>query len=333
MNSTSLEEACHWMGEAMGLDPIRDRDEVVDYVNKYRNLLYNSWNRIQLFDDYEQCFCIQTFHQDCHGYGCPTYRGFTATLDMGGIVGAWESLQPVSTRSRWREVHRGKNAPHGAVVELIPVNGTFATERDMTGVQKLRVYACSPKDEGKKVTIQAKTSDGVGHVLEFTLAKDTHVTIQRHVSAIEHVTLPVDLCGPVELYQDDGTLLSTYPPGIRTPEYRRYKVNDNFFCEHDTILVQSARIYIPVTEDYEVIEVGDQLVIESAGRYFKYGENTLDRKERLAAKDYLADMYLYLDNLRDRERGREHNDGVSPVNVVKKPRRSRRRGLPGYRRR
>lgn len=331
MNSTSLDEACHWMAASMGLDPVRDRDEVVGYVNKYRNLLYNSWNRIQLFDDYEQCFCLQTFRQDCHGYGCPTYRGFTATLDMGGIVGAWESLEPVSIRSRWREVHQGKRNIRGSNVELIPVNGTFATERDMTATQKIRLYSCSPKDDGKVVIIQAKSADDANHVLEFRLKKDSQVTVQRHVKSIQSVTLPVDLCGPVELYQEDGSLLSIYPPGVRTPQYRRYKLNDSFSCESDSILVQSARVFVPVTQNYEVIEVGDQLVIESAGRYFKYGENTLDKNERNAAKDYLADMYDYLDNMRDRERGREHNDGVSPTNIVKKPRRSRRRGLRGYR--
>lgn len=332
MNSTSLEEACHWMGAAMGLDPVRDRDEVVSYVNKYRNLLYNSWNRIQLFDDYEQCFCLQTFRQDCYGHGCPTYRGFTATLDMGGIVGAWESLQPVTTRSRWREVHQGK-VSRGSSLEVIPVNGTFATERDMTATQRLRIYACSPKDEGKMIIIQATGADGANHVLQFNLKKDSQVTVMRHVKSIQSVTLPVDLCGPVELYQEDGTLLSVYPPGVRTPQYRRYKVSDGFGCDSDTILVQSARVYVPVTEEYEVIEVGDQLVIESAARYFKYGENTLDAKERNAAKDYREEMFSYLDNIKDRSRGREKNDGVSPTNAIKKPRRTRRKGLAGYRRR
>lgn len=333
MNSTSLEEACHWMGSAMGLDPVKDRDEVVGYVNKYRNLLYNSWDRIQLFDDFTQCFRIQTFHQDCHGYGCPTYRGFTATLDMGGVVGAWESLVPVSTRSRWREVHRGKDGVSGPELELIPIAGTFPTEREMTGTQQLRIYPCSPKDAGKVVIVQAKTEDDVEHVLRFELKKDTQVTVNRHVCAVVSVTLPVDLCGRVELYQDDGTLLSTYPPGVRTPQYRRYRINDNVFCQHDTILVQSARLYIPVTEDYEVIEIGDQLAIEAAGRYFRYGENTIDSKERNAADGYKEEMFGHIAGIKDRDRGREHNDGAVPVNVRTKPRRSRRRGLPGYRRR
>lgn len=333
MNSTSLEEACHWMGAAMGLDPVKDRDEVVGYVNKYRNLLYNSFDRIQLFDDFIQCFRILEFHQDCHGFGCATYRGFTATLDMGGVVGAWESLLPVSTRSRWREVHRGKDGVSGSVIELIPLPGTFATERDMTATQKLRLYACNPKDAGKTVIVQAKTEDGIEHVLRFELGKDTQVTVNRHVCSVVSVTLPVDLCGQVELYQDDGTLLSIYPPGVRTPQYRRYRINDTVFCQHDTILVQSARLYIPVTEDYEVIEVGDQLTIEAAGRYFRYGENTIDRNERRAADGYLDEMFRHIAGIKDRDRGREHNDGVIPVNVRTKPRRSRRRGLPGYRRR
>jgi hypothetical protein len=330
MNSTSLVEACLWMASALGLDPVKDRAEVVTYVNKYRNLLYNSFNKIQLFDDYEQCFSIGTFRQACSGLACPSYRGFTATLDMAGIMGSWSSLKPVTLRSRWREVHRGKDNPRGSAVELIPVTGTFATERDMTSVQKLRVYACSRADAGKKVFISARGQDGTEHVLEFCLGDDTHVTVGTAVSSVISVTLPVDLCGSVELYQDDGALLSTYPPGVRTPQYRRYKLHDGFHCESNTVLVQSARTYVPVTDDHDVIEIGDQLVIEAAGRYFKYGENTLDPKERRAADGYLADMYTYILNIKDRDRGREVND--SAVNYSIKPRRSRSRGLTGYRR-
>ena len=330
MNSTSLEEAAVWMASALGLDHVRDRTEVVSYVNKYRNLLYNSFNRIQLFDDYEQCFCLSNFHQTCHGDACPTYRGFTATLDMGGIMGAWESLKTVGVRSRWREVHRGKDN-RGTALEILPVTGTFATERDMTSTQQIRLYTSSKEDAGKMVFITAKGADGEEHHLRFDLAYDTQVTVNRQVCRITSVTLPVDLCGRVELYQDDGMLLSSYPPGVRTPQYRRYKVHDGYSCGTNTILIQSARLYVAVTEDYEVIEVGDQLVIEAAGKFFKYGENTLDKKERAAADGYKEEMYDYLSNIKDRDRGLEKNDTL--VNYADNPRRSRRRGLPGYRRR
>jgi|TARA_R110002167_G_scaffold294935_5_gene499556 hypothetical protein len=330
MNSTSLEEACLWMGSALGLNPVKDRSEVVSYVNKYRNLLYNSFNRVQLFDDYEQCFAISTFRQNCSGSACSTYRGFTATLDMGGVMGSWESLKAVTIRSRWREVHRGKDDLRGRVLEIIPMNGSFATERDMTSTQQLRLYAHSKEDAGKSVFVVARGEDGTEHNLQFVLGKDTQVTVNRAVCSVLAVTMPADLCGSVGMYQDDGLLLSVYPPGVRTPQYRRYKVHDGFTCESSTILIQSARVYIPVTEDYDVIEVGDQLVIESAGRFFKYGENTLDPKERKAALGYREEMYGYIDNIMDRDRGRESNDSL--VNFTKKPRRSRRRGLTGYRR-
>ena len=208
---------------------------------------------------------------------------------------------------------------------------TFATERDMTGTQQLRLYANSKQDAGKIVMITAKGADGKEHILKFELACDTQVTVNRHVCRITSVTLPVDLCGSVDLFQDDGMLLSSYPPGIRTPQYRRYKVHDGYSCGTNTILIQSARVYLPVTEDYEVIEVGDQLVIEKAGKFFKYGGDTLDKKERAAADGYKEEMYDYIVNIKDRDRGREKNDTL--VNYAENPRRSRRRALPGYRRR
>lgn len=332
MNTTSLEEASLWMANALGLDPIRDRSETVEYVNKYRNLLYNSFKRVQLFDDYEQCFEITDFRLTCSGDRCETgYRGFTATLDMGGIMGAWESLDPVTVRSRWREVHRGKGSPRGSAVELIPVTGHFATERDMTGAKKLTVFACSESDAGKSVFATVRTIDGNDRRIEFVLGKDNHVASDIVACAVTSITLPVNLCGNVELYQEDGYLLSVYPPGVRTPNYRRYKLHNGFSCRSNTILIQSARVYVPVTEDHDVIEVGDQLVIESAAKYFKYGENSTDEKELKTADRHLSTMFFYLENIVDRDRGRESNDSV--VNFSTKPRRSRRRGLTGYRRR
>lgn len=330
MNSTTLQEAIVWMARSMGLNPTRDREEVIRYVNKYRNLLYNSFNRVQLFDDYEQCFTLTEFHQDCHGSTCTKYKGFTATLDMAGIMGAWESLQPVTLRSRWREVLHGKSSPRGTEVEIVPVNGTFATERDMTSAQQLKIYATSPNDAGKKVHITAKGVDGTEHRLLFTLDSDGQVTVNRIVCSIVRVALPPDLCGEVQLYQQDGTLLSTYPSGITVPQYRRYKVHDNYTCGSNTILIQSARTFVPISDDYDVIEVGDELTIDAVGKYFKYGDNTIDAKERNAALGYREEMYGYIDNIKDRDTGRQKQDTLVPA--ARPARHVRRRGLPGYRR-
>jgi len=331
MNSTTLQQAIVWMSRAMGLNATRDREEVVRYVNKYRNLLYNSFNEVQLFDDYEQCFCLDTFHQDCHGVACQVYTGFTATLDMAGIMGAWESLQAVTLQSKWREVHQGKEDSRGAKLTLTPVNGTFATEHDMTCPQQLSVYASSKSDSCKVVTIRALGTDGEQHEMRFKLNGDGRVTVNRSVARILTVTLPPDLCGQVELYQEDGRLLSSYPTGILVPQYKRYKLHQGYSCPSGTILIQSARTYLPVSEDNDVIEVGDELVIEAAGRYFKYGENTIDSKERNAANGYLVDMYGYIKNIKDRDMGRSKQDTPNPA--MKRPAtRVRRRGLPGYRR-
>jgi hypothetical protein len=329
MNSTSLQEASIWMASALGLDPIKDRTEVVSYVNKYRNLLYNSWDRVQLFDDYKQCFTLQSMNQECSGNSCSTYKGFTATLDMGGVVGAWESLEQVTLRSRWRQVHRGMSPVMGPEVELVPMAGSFATERDMTTPARLSVYAHAAEDAGKTVMVRAKDSDGRERTLKFVLGKDTRVVVNVIVKAVTSVTLPADLCGSVELHQDGGSILSIYPPGVITPQYRRYRVNSGFSCATETLFVQSARVYLPVTEDHDVIEVGDQLVIEAAGRFFKYGENTSDRKERVAALGYREEMFDYIGNIKSRDEGREKHDG----HFTMKPKHKRRRRLPGYRRR
>ena len=331
MNSTTLQQAIVWMGRAIGLNPTRDREEIVRYVNKYRNLLYNSFKEVQLFDDYEQCFALDTYHQDCHGAACAVYTGFTATLDMAGIMGAWESLEALTLRSKWREVHQGKGGSRGNKLTLTPVNGTFPTEHDMTSPQQVTLYASSKSDAGKVVNIRALGTDGTNHELLFKLNGDGQVTLNRTICKIIQVVLPPDLCGTVDLAQEDGRLLSSYPPGILVPKYKRYKVHQGFSCPSDTILVQSARTYLPVSEDHDVIEVGDELVIESAGRYFKYGENTTDSKERNASKSYLNDMFRYIKNIKDRDMGRSKQDSPTPA-IPRPASRVRRRGLPGYRR-
>ena len=330
MNTTSLQEAIFWMANGMGLDPTRDRDQLIQYVNKYRNLLYNSYEEVQLFDDYLNCFTIVEFKQDCSGYYCPVYRGFTATLDMEGIVAAWESLEPVSLRSKFREVFRGKTPPRSNSVEIIPVNGTFATERDMSSVQKIKLYAYSKSDAGKTVVITGLDSEGHKVTLSVKLGDDVKVTPNKNMRSVTNLVLPIDLCGSVELSQEDGKILSVYPPGIHTPTYRRYRVHEGWQCSSGTVLVQSARRYIPISEPHDIVEVGDQLVIENAGRYFRYGENTLDAKERNAAQGYLNEMFRLILGMKDRSRGRQEND--SPIFFKKTRRRGNRRQLPGYRR-
>lgn len=329
MTGSTLKVAAHWMAGIMGLDPIKDREEAVEFVNKYRNLLYNSYDRIKLFTDYEQCFTITSFHQDCHGHGCSTYRGFSATLDMDGVEGAWESLSPVTLRSSWREVATGINSPRGSKVELVPVSGTFATERDMTASTKLKLYASSKNDDGKQVNIKAKNSAGEVVDMIYTLNGDNHVISHNIVCKVLEVALPVDLCGSVELLQEDGYSLSKYPTGVSAPRYRRFRVHDSYYCSSNTILVKYNRQFIPVSEDHELVEIGDRLVIEAAGKYFKYGDNTTDRKQKDAAKGYLADMYENLRNIKSRTTGRSTEDGNLPNQS--RARRPRRHRLPGYR--
>tara|TARA_A200000159_G_scaffold19571_1_gene16156 strand:+ start:6105 stop:7082 length:978 start_codon:yes stop_codon:yes gene_type:complete len=315
------------MADAMGLDPVKDKEEVIGFVNRYRNTLYNSFDRVQLFDELEQCFSIQTFRQKCSGEVSPYYYGFTATLDMDGIMGAWESLSPISTRSRWREMHRGKGNPAGSDVEIIPVNGYFSTERDMTSLARLSIYAHNKGDSGKQVVVVAVDDMGKSYNLSFTLSEDTHAYVNEMVCRIVSVTLPADLCGPVSLYQNGDYLLSKYPTGVPTPQYKRYKVND--VPSNSYVLVQSARSYIPISEDHEMVELGDQLVIEAAGKFFKFSHSTLDAKELRAGATYRDEMFSLIEGWQSRKRGNEKND--SRVNFAKNPRKVRKTALPGYR--
>ena len=327
MRKSKLSEAIVWMAPALGVSPITDRERTVAAVNKFRSLVYGLYDNLKLFDDYTQCIKVQEFCQNCTGGKPMTYRGITLPSDMEGVVTAWESLEPVVLRSRWREAFVGKLPSNTPEVDLIALPGDYPTELELNKLCKLKVYASSKADTGKIVTVVGKDVSGIEIRLEFTLEGDAQVVVNQNICEIVSVTLPIDLCGKVDLYQEDGRQLSSYCPGITVPTFRRYRLTST--CSTNCILVQGTRTYQPIFDDEDIVEVGDQIAIENAARHFRY-EDSLESREIRKSESERVKMELRIQNLLDRERGRSYQDG-SPA-YQPQIHRNRRRQLPGRRR-
>lgn len=325
LNPTTVSVAAPILAKANGLRWPQERSRVLELVNKYRNLLYNLYDEVKLFDEVNHCICLSDFREPC-AIGCePTYwKGFTLPYDVLSVESSWESGNVLTQRSRWRESLVGRMSP-GSAMEMFEVPGQFPTERDMNSVQRLKVYAESHEDEGLVVTVKVIDADWKPQTLGFSLVGDGWVTVDHEVREILEVALPVSQVGGVTLAQEDNYELSIYAPSEVVPSYKRYRVGVG--CNAEAVLLQCTRRMLPLYFDTDIVEVGDQLVMESAARYFKYGENSTDQKDIKRAEYDLAKMKESLAGLLSRTRGRSKQDG-SPYKGRPLPRSVKH--LPGY---
>ena len=322
LNSTTLLKAAGIIAPQLGLSMPKDALEVYTYVNKYRNLLYDMYADVKLFDDYKVCLPIQKFHQKCAG-SCENdfYFGVTLPDNKAGVVAAWGYNQPLTLRSRWREIFTGIHTGHSLHDDLVEMPETSPTEKVLVSPSVLRIFTHSAKDEGKVVTVYIKDITGSPKVLKFTLKHDMFVNSDFAASEISEVVLP-DLCGVIEMRNAEDCTLSVYYPHEHIPRYRRYKLNAP--CGTTSLLIQGTRKYQDLALDTDVVEIGDRLIIEAAGRYFRYSEETTEVQDINRAEYDLRTLKSLLSGSISRHRGRSKQDG-SPFHRVNK--RKIRKGL------
>lgn len=302
------------MAEAMNLSWDKDRLEVVRYINKYRNLLFTEYNKFKLFDNVFHCICINNFED---------YQGFTLPNDVLGVEAVFAYGVPLKIRSRWREAHNGIGVSGLPRVEAVTMAETFATERDLRKMSKVKIFCENENDNGKKVYLEVIDASNKAKRVAFTLVHEGFAVSPVKVRRILSVSLPV-LNGSLLLMQDDGYELSAYAPWETVPNYNRMKVASS--CGASSVLVQGTKKFQKIYFDHDIVEVGNELIIEAAGRYFKYGETTTDTKEIQRATFDLQNMERLLLGEIARHRGNAIQDN-SPF---KAPRDTIRKALPGY---
>lgn len=311
------------MGEAVGLKPTEDKPEIIKYINKYRNFLYNSYEEFKLFDNVFHCICVNTFKQVCASCCEPTYQGFTLPSDVLAIEAVWNYGRPLKLHSRWRESHTGIGIQGCSRVSAIEMAETFPTERDLTQKTSLKIFTEREEDEGKCVHIEVINAHNKVVTLTFTLISDGWSVASVVAKKILSVSLPAGRVGSITLAQRcDGFELSKYAPWETVPNYRRFKVANN--CCKGTVLVQGTKKFRKIYFDHEIVEVGDDLVIEAAGKKFKFGDNTSDGNEINVSDKWRSELRIMLNGLISRHRGNAIQDGSFPVRTIRK------KSLPGY---
>ena len=323
VNPTTVEVAGPIMAKAVGLRWADNRAETVDYLNKYRQLLYTLYPQYGLFDDVFHCVCLEDFTHGC--VAGADYRGFTLPEDVDGVEAVWKYGVPLTLHTRWRESHTGIGVGTGAIGRLgaVLMAEQFCTERDITTTSRLKIYTEHPDDNGKCVVIEGIASNGKKVKTRYTLVGDGMAVSRVSYSKILSVTLPSCRVGALHLMENGGRVLSIYTPCETVPLYRRMKVPAG--CNDTTVLVQGNKRFRDIYFDHDIVEVGNRLIIEAAGRYFKYGENTTDQKEIKRADRDLATLDTLLRGDIARQQGNAKQDGLP----FHRPTR-RRKPLTGY---
>lgn len=308
LQPTTLGNAIEIMADPLGLDPCEDKDEIIKFINKARNYLFNRYKRLKIFDSAFFCLQPQKFPLDCND-PCDKcrqyYYGITLPREAGGVVSAKMNGEPMPLRSRWRENHTGIVTSDYVETQLIEISGRYPTERHMLKPSQLKIFTYHEKDNGKQVSIEVIDCDGNPQVLQFALEYNSFSCVDLMVSQIRSVSLP-KLFGHIALTQDDGYELSIYNSNDdNVPNYKRLRVLKG--CENSRILVQTTRTFRNINFEDEIVEVGDSLVLEELARFFRY-RHSKDKEEREIAYEAEARAYDYIDNLLARDRGRHTQD-------------------------
>lgn len=310
------------MGDALGLKVSEDKPEIIKYVNKFRNVLYNSYASFELFNNVFHCIQVSTFKQDCTDCCSKCYEGFTLPPDIIAVEAIYNYGQPLTLNSRWRESHTGLGIGGCGRVNAVEMAEMFPTERDLQCGSTLKIFTEREEDADKCVHITVLTLQNKETTLTLRTISDGWAVTKQKVKKILSVSLPPDRVGSIILAQNDGYVLSEYAPWESVPSYRRFKISGT--C-NGVVLVQGTRQFRKIYFDHDIVEVGDDLVIEAAGKYFKYGENTADANEIAVADRWLNNMGTQLNGLMARHRGKATQDG-NPTGFY----RQKRKALPGY---
>ena len=327
LQPTTVMQAGPWVASALNLVWPKDRSDVLDYINKIRNLWYNSYAQYKLFDNVVHCICPGSFPLEC-GRGCGAeatcYQAITLPPDVASVEAAWASGEPLKIRSRWREAQVGIDTQALPRVEITRMAETFVTERDMKRFSLLQVYTEREEDNDKKMLVEIVTDDRKTLTLEFKLNGDGWVKSTKWARKILRVILPPDLKGSVTLAQDNGYELSIYEPSDKVPHYTRYRIAST--CCPASVLIQGTKKFVDVYFDHDLVEIGDRLIIEAGARYFKFGERSNDPRDLSRAQTDISTMGQLIEGLASRHRG----NAVQDQNPFRGSGNTRKSGLPGY---
>lgn len=279
MSYALLKDARGWIQEASGTC---DHDELTKLVNDIRHRFYNLYSEVALFVDIAQCFELQSFRHPCNeggDCGFKSYRGVTLPRDFQTVEAMWFNGSPVALQSHWREWHTGIYPERDCRLQKLDMGDGFSSERDLCGMGRLKVLCANPADAGKSFTLRSLDLAGEKQSQTFTLGTAYQLTelpakaLHEPASVTKETTV-----GTVVLAEESGRILSRYGPDETIPNYRRIKVT-GVPDSCGTVNIRAARRYVPLSDDFDVVESDNAPAFEEMARYLR-----LNRK---LAKDAL----------------------------------------------
>ena len=320
LTQTTVIQAAHNMAKPLGLSYPQDREEIVEAINLFRNLLYNKYPNFHLFDNAHACLKLCKIPLSCVDVcDCESdfFWGATIPPNFASVTAAWRYNKPVNTYSRWQEVHRGIFSENSVACGVYPTDITSCTFRQQTKTSVLSFYAESEADNGKVVVLSVEDENGSLKKLTLELVGNGVVKTPIRVRKILSVVLPSGRAGDVTISQEDDYELSIYSPQESTPIYETIKVvvPEQCKCDGGSIFIKGAKKFHEVFYDSDIVEVGDKILLDLAATYIRYRKSK-DRDEMILSDRALADLYINIDGAIQRHRGNQKRDTIrfSPIN-------------------
>ena len=293
----------------LGKDWIRDRNEIVDVVNEFREYLYIDPEMPNLFNDRYYSIELSEFHEDSHST-CTCagnkYRGLVLPDDIDGILNVWTDQKPLRTHSRWWEGRVGRVDGDKITNSTTPQNQISPTRRTMRSAGDLHIISYNAADNDKTVVIEYV--DCLCDTVKVRVSLDEKSPkVIKGVHGIKSISSSGSLVGSWKLTESDGYELGEYTKHNSIPQYQVLKVSvDN--CV-DKVLIQGNQKFQPVCYDHDIVEVGSTIIIKHAARMLTYDDaldtpslskSELDRRKML---DLVSGAFA-------RNRGQEKEDST-----------------------
>jgi hypothetical protein len=326
MGYTTFSTLLDWLQEPYGLTVRDNRHELARKANDIRQHFYLLYEKVQMFMDLEECFCVQRFTNHCDpcgghyfGFTLPPYIQQVEKMDIAGA--------PITLLGRWRGYRADFRGRAGCRLESSDLGDGFCTERDIGDCPvPVKFIALSPRDCGKTVRVSYYDEIGKEACETITLAPGYTATSSK-VARFKHpcaIVFSAQLEGGVIVAActDASPILSEYCPGELIPNMRRRALTN--VCERDVVRVTASRRYTPLYHDQDIVETDNKQAFVEMALSFKFTRSQSTDPQLLqkgAVHEQRAKQYLLGDKARD-----EGGAVVRRVNMLGK--RVHRSGLP-----
>lgn len=272
MSYTTFGTLLDWLQEPTGQTVRDNRPELVRKANDIRQHFYMLYEKVQMFMDIEECFCVQKFfsHCDpCRG----DYFGITLPSYMQQIEKMAVSGLPVTLFNKWREYNAGFVGRAGCRIEATDMGDGFCTELDI-GIcpMPVKFMVLNPRDCNKSVRVSYYDEAGKDATESFKLSM-TYQATQTRVSRFKHpaaivFSAPLEGGCVIALCDERSTIISEVYPGETIPSLRRHKLSG--VCAGDVVQLRASRRYSPLYFDHDIVETDNKQAFVEMALSFKF---------------------------------------------------------------